>query len=62
MNAFIQLIHKRVFRLRLVVIIMALALMFAKLHDPLIPVFIVISQIALLIYDYRKLRMQANDE
>jgi hypothetical protein len=62
MNAFIQLINTKGFRLRLVVVIVAVGLILAKWHDPLIPAFIASSQIALLIYDYWKLRLQAKDE
>jgi hypothetical protein len=56
MSAYTQLINAKGFRLKVFVIVVASALVLVKLDDPLLPAFIAISHIAMLIYDYWKLR------
>jgi hypothetical protein len=58
-----QPLHDRVsfsdikhFKLRIAVVIIASGLIVVKWHDPLLPAFIAISQIMLLVLDYRKLK------
>jgi hypothetical protein len=56
MSAYTQPINTKGFKLKVFVIVVASALVLVKLHDPLLPAFIAISHIAMLTYDYWKLR------
>jgi|688.fasta_scaffold1913620_1 hypothetical protein len=56
MSAYTQLINTKGFKLKVFVIVVAGALVLVKMHDPLLPAFIAISHIAMLAYDYWKLR------
>jgi hypothetical protein len=56
MSAYFQLSNTKGFRLRVFVVVVASGLVLAKWDDPLLPAFIAISQIAMLAYDYWKLR------
>ena len=56
MSAYTRLINTKGFRLRVFVVAVASGLVLAKWDDPLLPAFIAISQIAMLAYDYWKLR------
>ena len=56
MSAYTQLINTKGFKLKVFVIVVASALVLVKMHDPLLPAFIAISHIAMLTYDYWKLR------
>lgn len=56
MSNYTQLVNSKGFKLRLFIVVVASILILVKLHDPLLPGFIAISQAALIVYDFWKLR------